>query len=256
MKLNSLLFSLSLFCAAHMSVAWSAELSLYAKAQAQVEKLNAGSVEEAELHYHIGMMLNNGNGGAKKDPQSALVWFRKAAENGNPLAQYKLGCYYAGQFGLLKDEAQALEWKMRAAQAGYSLAQHDVALIFYKRQDYTNTALWLRAAADQGEFAPMMQFALLHASKRLPDADSVLAYAYTKVAADLIAAKFNTLSVQREEDKKLISKLQGDIDKAAQELSAENRTKAEQLAAQWQAKASSVTLTAREGMKAVERLLN
>lgn len=255
MKLKSFIFSLSLFCVAHTSVAWSAELSLYAKAQAQVEKLSAGRAEEAELHYHLGMMLNNGIGGAKKDVQAALVWFRKAAESGNPLAQYKLGCYYAGQFGLLKDEALAFDWKMRAAQAGYSLAQHDVALMFYKRQDYTNTALWLRAAADQGEFASMMQFALLHASKRLPDADSVLAYAYTKVAADLISAKFNTLPVQREEDKKLINKLQGDLAKAAQELSEENRAKAEQLAAQWQAKATSVTLAARAGMKAVELLL-
>lgn len=255
MKLNSLFFSVFLFCISSVSHAWSTELSLYAKAQAQVEKLSAGSAEEAELQYHLGMMLNNGIGDAKKDPQTALVWFRKAAENGNPLAQYKLGCYYAGQFGLLKDEAQAFDWKMRAAQAGYSLAQHDVALMFYKRQDYTNTALWLRAAADQGEFAPMMQFALLHASKRLPDADSVLAYAYTKVAADLISAKFNTLPVQREEDKKLINKLQDDLAKAAQELSEENRAKAEQLAAQWQAKATSVTLAARAGMKAVERLL-
>lgn len=252
MKLNSLLFSLCLVCTPY---AFATELSLYAKVQAQVENVSAGSVEEAELHYHLGMMLNNGNGGAKKDPSSALVWFRKAAESGHPLAQYKLGCYFAGQFGVIKDEVQAFEWKMRAAQAGYALAQHDLALIYFKRQDYTNTELWLRAAADQGELASIMQFAWLHASKRIPNADRVLAYAYTKIGADQMAVKFKTLPVQTDEAKKLISQLQSDIDKAAQELSADDRTKAEQLVAQWQAKATSVTLAARAGMKEVERWL-
>ena len=52
----------------------------------------------AEAQYHVGMMHNNGVGGASKDPKLAFDWFLKSAAGKDPLGAYKLGCYYAGQF--------------------------------------------------------------------------------------------------------------------------------------------------------------
>jgi len=59
--------------------------------------------------YDIGRMYFEERGVAK-DADEAMIWFRKAAENGNIDAQRKIGdCYFYGQ-GVPKDEAEAEKW--------------------------------------------------------------------------------------------------------------------------------------------------
>ncbi len=81
------------------------------------------------------MLFNNGIGVAQ-DNRRAFALFQAAAEAGDPLAAYKVGCYHAGQFpGVVpQDEEQALRYKLVAAEAGYSLAQVDVANIYMRRR--------------------------------------------------------------------------------------------------------------------------
>lgn len=43
------------------------------------------------------MFLNNGIG-THRDNKAAFRYFSEAAEAGDVLASYKVGCYYAGQF--------------------------------------------------------------------------------------------------------------------------------------------------------------
>lgn len=97
------------------------------------------------------MVYNNGIG-VTKDPRRAFEYFKAAAEAGDPLGAYKLGCYYAGQFpgAVPPDEALALKYKLVAAEAGYSLAQDDVATIYLRRDDYAHAMPWLLAAGRQG----------------------------------------------------------------------------------------------------------
>jgi hypothetical protein len=117
----------------------------------RLERLaRAGNPEAA---YHLGMLYNNGIG-VPRDPQRAFAQFRIAAEGGDPLGAYKLGCYYSGQFGgeaVAPDEAQALRWKLVAARAGYSLAQLDVASIHARHERWLEALPWFEAAARQGE---------------------------------------------------------------------------------------------------------
>jgi TPR repeat protein len=107
----------------------------------------------AEARYHLGMLYNNGIVVAK-DPRRAFALFREAAAAGDPLGHYKLGCYYAGQFGsevVAPDEGLALRHKLVAAKAGYRLAQVDVANIYTGRKDYARALPWYEAAARQGD---------------------------------------------------------------------------------------------------------
>src|ERR1700678_1904987 len=49
----------------------------------------------------------------------AAAWYRKAAEQGYALAQYKLGLLYQErESGIVKDDAQAAAWLRKAADQG------------------------------------------------------------------------------------------------------------------------------------------
>ena len=60
-------------------------------------------------------------------PQSdalAVGWYRKAADQGHPSAQFQLGCMYQqGRGTLPQSDALAVEWYRRAADQGYAPAQ-------------------------------------------------------------------------------------------------------------------------------------
>lgn len=118
--------------------------------QALLDKAKSGN---AEANYHLGMLHNNGIG-VEKSPVEAFRLFQKAAENGDALGHYKVGCYFSGQFGeidsitLSKDKA--FEHKLIAAEAGYLLAQNDIAAIYYRDGDISKTIKWLQKAGEQG----------------------------------------------------------------------------------------------------------
>jgi TPR repeat protein len=53
----------------------------------------------------------------------AVYWYRKAAEQGYPPAEYDLGRMLAGGKGVRKNEAEAEAWLRRAAEKGIREAQ-------------------------------------------------------------------------------------------------------------------------------------
>ena len=54
------------------------------------------------------------------------MWFRKAAEQGNAEAQYRLGLSYYNGEGVPKDYAQAAFWWRKAAEQGEDTAQYNL----------------------------------------------------------------------------------------------------------------------------------
>jgi hypothetical protein len=68
--------------------------------------------------YNLGVMYNNGRG-VPKDEAQAVVWYRKAAEQGYAAAQNNLGVMYsAGLGGLEASDTWAVYWQALAAQQG------------------------------------------------------------------------------------------------------------------------------------------
>ena len=61
-----------------------------------------------------------------KNDASAADWFRKAAEQGHVLAQYKLGAMYDQGEGVPKDQAKAVEWWNKAAAQGNDAARESL----------------------------------------------------------------------------------------------------------------------------------
>ncbi len=74
----------------------------------------------AEAQYMMGCWnanpLEGQAAGIKPDIREAAKWFRKAADQGHPEAQYNLGLAYANGQGVAQDNIQALMWMNLAAR--------------------------------------------------------------------------------------------------------------------------------------------
>ena len=61
--------------------------------------------------------------GMEADDAQAVQWYRKAAEQGDADAQFKLGWMYRNGRGVEADDAQAMQWYRKAAEQGHTHAK-------------------------------------------------------------------------------------------------------------------------------------
>lgn len=190
---------------------------------------------DAEAQYHVGMMHNNGIG-TQRDIRQAFEWFQKAAASNDPLAAYKLGCYYDGQGAdvVASDSNEALKYKLVAAKAGYALAQHDVALLYERQENPEEAVKWWKMAGDQGYPRALYSLSGSYFQGKGVPKDIALAYAYYK------------LSNLTPKDK---------VKGMASILSKDELERAEKLVAEWKPQPTALTLKAKRGVQAAEELL-
>ncbi len=138
----------------------------------------------AEAQYFVGMLYSLGIGGASRDPKLAFTWFQKSAEGGDPLAAYKIGCYYAGQYpdAVAVDPEMALRYKSVAAKAGYALAQTDVGGTYYQRGEFLQAQTWWQLAAAQGYPPAANNLSTLYYLGKGVEQDMKKAYLWFKIA--------------------------------------------------------------------------
>jgi hypothetical protein len=72
--------------------------------------------------YHYGT-------GVTQDYQTAIMWYQKAAEQGNDKAQYLLGIMYENGYGVEADTTEALIWYKKAAAQGNSEAKAQLKIL-------------------------------------------------------------------------------------------------------------------------------
>ncbi|MDR2302146.1 MAG: sel1 repeat family protein, partial [Deltaproteobacteria bacterium] len=97
-----------------------------------------------------------------QDDSEKVKRFRKAADQGDPEAQFYLGVAYYNGEGVPQDYAKAAKWYRKAADQGIPKAQLNLGYLYYNGegvpQDYAEAVKWYRKAADQG--IPEAQFNL------------------------------------------------------------------------------------------------
>lgn len=196
---------------------------------------------DAEAAYHLGMMRHLGIGGPK-DGKAAFDLFKAAAEGGDPLGAYKLGCYYAGQGEgeVAPDRAEALRLKTIAAEAGYALAQYDVARLHFEDGAMDLALEWLTRSAGQGYPDALRALASLHNSDAIPK-DPARTYAYFTLYLARLAAP-------TEAQKKFLADFKANMPE-------EERARGERIIADWHAEASPLTSKALSGLRAAEALI-
>lgn len=185
-----------------------------------------------EAAYHLGMLYHMGFAGVPKDPRKAFELFSLAADRGDPLGAYKVGCFYDGQGeGIIESNAGlALKYKLVAATAGYDLAQQDVARHLIAKGDTEAGLQWLEAAAAQGSPMPLLALGTLYAGLAPPDAP------LPKVPKDVVKGWAYLLLSVRD-----VPEMQKDFDAELAKLSPDERKRVKKLVSQWRAKPSPLS---------------
>lgn len=101
-----------------------------------------------------------------KNPAEAAEWYRKAAGQGNAVAQYFLGISYAAGEGVPQDLAEAARlWRM-SAERGYSPAQFELGAAFQQgrgvARDHAEAVKWYRKAAEQDDLSAEYYLAIAY----------------------------------------------------------------------------------------------
>jgi TPR repeat protein len=93
--------------------------------------------------------------GVPKDDALAMIWFRKAANQGEPVALFNLGLAYDKGDGVPQDFAQAAVWYRKAADKGNVFAQINLGSIYTRGEgvpkDYVLAYTWADLAASRAQ---------------------------------------------------------------------------------------------------------
>lgn len=92
----------------------------------------AAAVGHVDAMRKLATLLFEGKG-VQRDVREAITWYQKAADHGEPDAQFSLGGLFAeGCEGVLeKNPTKALEWYGKAAEQGHVRAQLRLGLMLY-----------------------------------------------------------------------------------------------------------------------------
>ena len=89
--------------------------------------------------------------GVTANDHEAVMWFRRAADQGNASAQFYLGVMFDEGKGVPQDYAEAAKWYRRAAEQGDAQAQYNLALSYARGEgteaDNVSAHMWFNLAA-------------------------------------------------------------------------------------------------------------
>jgi TPR repeat protein len=97
------------------------------RAEAAIRK--AAQAGNPEAQFRLGVMYGNGDG-VTLDHAAAVAWFEKAAAQGHENALITLAWMFANGTGVEVDEARARELYLAAAERGSAKAQYVVATMY------------------------------------------------------------------------------------------------------------------------------
>lgn len=132
----------------------------------------------------LGYIYETGFRTTTPDPREALDWYRKAAQQGDPLAQWLVGrMIYLGEVPP-RDLNDASSWLEKSNQQGNPFAQFLLGKIALERSHYAHAADLFRQAAEQGLPQAQFQLALLLRDGQGAPLDKVEAFAWMLVSYD------------------------------------------------------------------------
>ena len=90
----------------------------------------------------------------RQDHVQAVYWYRQAARQNHPLAQYNLGHQYLKGLGVVRDEVRAMQWWRVAAEQGNMSAQFNLGRGYYLgvgvEKNHQEARKWFKKSADGG----------------------------------------------------------------------------------------------------------
>lgn len=148
----------------------------------------------ADAQYRLGVTCEVGALGVTQNYQVAAKWYRYAAEQGFPLAQFKLGGLYDFGRGVPQDYEEAVRWYRLAAEQGLALAQFNLGCMCEEgkgvSQNLHESMKWHRLAAEQCHASAQFMLAVKYRFGAGIEQD----YVQSHMWANLAAANRNTSS--------------------------------------------------------------
>jgi hypothetical protein len=143
----------------------------------------AAEQNDAKAQWNLGSLYASGGDGVPQDLRYAFDWCHRSADLGFVPAQATLGVLYS----LIKDPAQALVWWRKAAAQGDAEAQYNLAIAISTGQgvakDYTQAFHWFYKAATRGLVTAQSRLGLLYVTGEGVAKDAIEAHKWFIVAA-------------------------------------------------------------------------
>ena len=111
------------------------------------------SAEAGDAHAQstLGLMYHRGGRDLQQDDGEAIKWFRLAAQQRDPVAEFNLGVMYSDGEGVPQDNAEAAKWYRLAADQGDARAEYNLGLWYAQGlggpPDYVQAHIWFNLAA-------------------------------------------------------------------------------------------------------------
>lgn len=109
---------------------------------------------DAQSQFAIAEMMRSGNGTKRNRPE-ALIWYRRAAEQGHSAAQCNLGTSLYNGWGTEADPHAAIDWWLQAAASGNARAMFNLGTVIakgiYVKRDFSR-AYRLMMQAEAGGY--------------------------------------------------------------------------------------------------------
>ncbi|HSH96572.1 MAG TPA: tetratricopeptide repeat protein [Roseimicrobium sp.] len=145
---------------------------------------------------------------------NAFRWFRMAADQDVPEAQFKVAFYYSTSRGVLRNFEEAAVWYLKAAQHGLPDAQYNIGVCFENglgvAKSQSEALIWYRAAAESDNPSAQKALGALYERGKGIKADPVEAAVWYSIAesrgvADAAILKKRLLPMFTEEQLKAIA---------------------------------------------------
>ncbi|MEO0367318.1 MAG: SH3 domain-containing protein [Pseudomonadota bacterium] len=109
---------------------------------------------DRDAQFKVGVLFANDQFNAP-DFEQAVYWYKQAARQGHPLAQYNLGHHYLVGEGVRQNESNAIKWWLKAAEQDHALAQFNIGRAYYlgigTDEDHGKARNWFERATANGE---------------------------------------------------------------------------------------------------------
>jgi hypothetical protein len=181
---------------------------------------------DAMAQGKLGLMYDLGRG-VPQNYAEAVKWYRKAAEQGHAVPQTLLGYMYREGRGVPQDYAEAIKWYRKAAEQGNDFAQRFLGVMYEQGegvpQNYAEAVMWYRRAAGQGYALAQFALGMMYDAGRGVPQDYVQAHAWYNLGASRFSA-----SEKKERDVAVKSR-----DEVASKMTPAQIAEAQRLAREW-----------------------
>ena len=134
---------------------------------------------------NLGFMYAEGRN-VPQDDESAVEWFRRAADQNDANGQNNLGVMYAEGRGVQQNHQEAAGWFRYAADQGDANGQNNLVVVYAEGrgvpQDDENAVEWFQRAAEQGNAIAQRNLGVMYAAGRGVAQDNVSAHMWFNVA--------------------------------------------------------------------------